>query len=321
MSVKRALIIGISGQDGPYLAKHLLGKGYRVFGTSRNHLDQQFENLQTVGIAEGIDLLPMSPLDRQSVQSGLDECNPDEVYNLSGPSSVGRSFEFPEETQRAIVVGTKNILDCLRAVEKPVRLFNTASSECYGNTPTPASENTPFNPVSPYASAKAEAFSLVRKYREQYGVLAYSGILFNHESPLRPVSFVTRKIINGVVSIATGQQDKLVLGNLDVIRDWGWAPEYTEAMWRILQHDKPDDFIVATGQSCSLREVVETAFDQVGLDWGNYVETDEKFMRPTDIAQSRGNPKKAASVLGWQATVSMPEVIGRMIKVAKSEIH
>ena len=316
---KTALIIGVSGQDGPYLARRLLEEGYRVYGTSRNHHEISFGNLASIGVASDVNFLSMSLMDMESVVSVLDEYQPDEVYNLSGPSSVGRSFEYPVETRDNIVTGTKNLLEGLLATKMPIRMLNIASSECFGETATPATENTPFKPVSPYADAKTEAYSLVKEYRGQYGLSAYSGILFNHESPLRPVEFVTRKIVDGAVSITKGQQDKLVLGNLDVIRDWGWAPEYVDAMWKILQTDEPDDFIVATGQSFSLRDVVKIAFEQVNLDWQDYVETDDKYMRPTDIAQSMGNPGKAASVLGWKARVSMPEVISRMVEVAKSE--
>ena len=314
---KKALIIGVSGQDGSYLAKRLSAKGYRVYGTSRNHRQNLLDNFSKIGVASNVRVSSMSLMDKVSVKAALAEYKPDEVYNLSGPSSVGRSFKYPQETKDQIVTGTKNLLEVLREIGEPTRFLNVTSSECFGETSTPASEDTAFNPVSPYALAKAEAFSLVKKYRKQYGLSAYSGIFFNHESPLRPLEFVTQKIINGAFLIADGRKTKLVLGNLNVIRDWGWAPEYVEAMWKILQAHEPDDFVIATGKSFSLRDVVTTAFSQFHLDWRDFVETDDKFMRPTDIAKSMGNPNKAASVLGWKAKTTMPGVISRMIKFAK----
>jgi GDPmannose 4,6-dehydratase len=237
---------------------------------------------------------------------------------LAGQTSVALSFQQPVEAFESISVSTINILECARLLDHPVRIFNPASSECFGNTEAPADEETPFRPRSPYAMAKAAAFWTVANYREAYGMHACSGILFNHESPLRPERFVTQKIITGVIDIAAGRASKLRLGNLDVQRDWGWAPEYVEAMWLMLQQSEPVDFIIATGRSHELREFVELAFAEAGLNWTDYVEHDESLLRPLDLERSVGNPEKISRILGWRAETGLREIVRQLIEEQKT---
>lgn len=312
--MKKALIIGVSGQDGAYLAKFLLGKGYEVHGTSRDHEVSTFRNLHTLGIKERVRLISMVTSDFRSVLTALQKADPDEIYNLAGQTSVGMSFTYPVETFDSILIGTMNLLECIRLQGKPVKLYNAGSSEVFGNTPDPASETTPFHPRSPYATAKAAAHYAVANYREAYGLFAATGILFNHESPLRPQRFVTRKIVSTAVRIAAGSGEKLHLGNLDIHRDWGWAPEYVEAMWRILQHERPEDFVIATGRMHSLRHFVEQVFGAVGLDHVEHVESDASLLRPLDLTHSVGDPSKAAKLLGWRARVDFHDLVDRLVK-------
>lgn len=309
---KKALIIGASGQDGAYLARLLLEKDYEVCGTSRDHEVSAFSNLKRLGIKDQVSFRSMVLSDFRSVLTTLDAVKPDEVYNLAGQTSVGLSFSYPVETFESISVGTINILECLRMFKRPTRFYNAGSSEVFGNTETPASENTPYRPRSPYATAKAAAHYAVANYREAYDLFACTGILFNHESPLRPARFVTQKIIKGAAKIASGAQERLSLGNLDIHRDWGWAPDYVDAMWRILQLDQPDDFAVATGESHSLSEFTSEAFAAFGLDWKDHVDIDSTLLRPSDIARSVGDPGKAASKLGWTASVKFSSLIGKL---------
>lgn len=312
---RRALICGISGQDGAYLAHLLLSKGYTVIGTSRDTASASLDNLSTLGVLKAIQLESMATDDSRSVLTVLRNANPDEIYNLSGQSSVGLSFEQPAETLDSIISTNLNLLENIRLLDKPVRFYNAGSGECYGETgPTGASEEDPFRPRSPYAIAKAAAFWLVANYREAYGLHASTGVLFNHESPLRPVRFVTRKIITAVCRISRGSNEKLLLGNLDIRRDWGWAPEYVEAMWRIMQADQPQDFIVATGASHSLEDFVRIAFETLKLDWRTHTEVSRSLYRPTDIAESKGNPGKIARVLGWKPRYDMAAVVAMMVK-------
>ncbi|OQX23015.1 MAG: GDP-mannose 4,6-dehydratase [Desulfobacteraceae bacterium IS3] len=312
--MKKALICGISGQDGAYLAQSLLQKGYAVFGTSRDAQMSSFTNLAQLGIREHVSLESMSLNDFRSVLQILAKVKPDEVYNLAGQSSVGLSFEQPVEAMESISVGTLNLLEAIRFTGLPIKFYNAGSSECFGNAPEPADENTPFRPRSPYATAKAAAFWEVANYRESYRLFACSGILFNHESPLRPRRFVTRKIVSAVCRIAKGSSEKLKLGNISIRRDWGWSPEYVEAMWLMLQQEKADDYVIATGETHSLEEFVAAAFSAVGLQWKDYVETDENLLRPADLAISRANPEKARKKLGWRAKYNMPDVVRMMIE-------
>jgi GDPmannose 4,6-dehydratase len=311
---KRALICGISGQDGAFLAEFLLGKGYQVFGTSRDAQISSFANLVTLGIRDRVTLTSMVLTDFRSVLQVLSKTRPDEIYNLAGQTSVGLSFEQPVETLESIATGTLNLLEAIRFLARPIRLYNAGSSECFGDTGgRPADEATPFRPRSPYAVAKATAHWQVANYREAYGLFACTGILFNHESPLRPQRFVTRKIIAAACRIAQGSGEKLRLGTLAVQRDWGWAPEYVEAMWRMLQQDEPDDFVVATGEANRLEDFCATAFAQMGLAWQDHVEIDQQLFRPTEIMYGCGNPAKAKEVLGWAALSKMRDVVRKML--------
>lgn len=310
---KKALICGVSGQDGAYLAQLLLGKGYQVFGASRDAQVASFSNLSRLGIRDQLALDSVSLIDFRSVLQALMRIQPDEVYNLAGQSSVGLSFQQPVETLESIAQGTLNLLEAIRFTGRPVRLYNASSSECFGDTDRPANENTPFRPRSPYAVAKAAAFWEVANYREAYGLYACSGMLFNHESPLRPERFVTKKIVATACRIAAGSQEQLSLGNIAIQRDWGWAPEYTEAMWLMLQQDTPEDYVIATGESHSLEEFIETAFSGLGLDWKKHVVLDPALLRPADITIGKADPTRARERLGWLARYRMREVVRMMV--------
>lgn len=316
--MKKALICGISGQDGAYLSKLLLSKGYEVYGTSRDAQMSSFKNLKYLDIYNSISFESMSLNDFRSVLQVLIKIEPDEVYNLAGQSSVGLSFEQPVETLESISVGTLNLLEAIRFTGKEIKFYNAGSSECFGDIgENAADENTPFRPRSPYAVAKSAAFWEVANYREAYGLFACSGILFNHESHLRPERFVTRKIISSACKIAAGKQTELHLGNISIKRDWGWAPEYVDAMWRMLQQNQPDDFVIATGESHSLQEFVEAAFRELKLDWQEFVVADSSLLRPTDLAVSKANPSKAMNILNWQAKNKMKDVVSLMIEEEK----
>jgi len=312
--MKKALICGISGQDGAYLAKLLIEKGYQVSGTSRDAQTAAFTNLKRLGLLDSVKTYSMALNDFRSVLHVLNDAEPDEVYNLSGQSSVGLSFEQPVETMESIGLGTLNMMEAIRFLSKKIRFYNAGSSECFGDTTAdnPADENTPFHPQSPYAVAKSAAHWQVATYREAYGLFACTGILFNHESCLRPERFVTRKIVESARRIALGSGEKLVLGNINVVRDWGWAPEYVEAMWRILQTDTPDDFVIATGQSISLERFVELVFAAFNLDWKKYVKIQPDLFRPLDLVQSHANPARALKQLGWQATHKVEDLVRLM---------
>ncbi len=313
--MKKALVCGISGQDGAYLAKLLLSKGYIVYGTSRDAQISSFQNLVRLGIREQVNLESMVLTDFRSVLQVLTKIQPDEIYNLAGQSSVGLSFQQPVETLESIATGTLNLLEAIRFTTAPIKLYNAGSSECFGDTgEIKAEETTPFNPRSPYAVAKAAAFWEVANYREAYGLFACSGILFNHESPLRPERFVTQKIVATACRIAQGSSEKLYLGNISIQRDWGWATEYVEAMHLMLQQEQPEDYVIATGESCPLEEFVDTAFTYLGLDWREHVVFDANLFRPTDLAMGRSNPAKASQKLGWQARYKMIDVVQMMVK-------
>jgi len=312
--MKQALIFGVSGQDGAYLAKLLLDKGYRVAGTSRDAQMSSFANLAALGVRDHVSVHSVTLTDFRSVLEVLTRVSPDEIYNLAGQSSVGLSFDQPVETFMSIGVGALNLLEAVRFLGARVRLYNASSSDCFGDTGgEPATEETPFSPRSPYAVAKAAAHFEVANYREAYDLFACSGILFNHESPLRPGRFVTRKIVSAACRIAAGSGERLHLGNIDVARDWGYAPEYVDAMWRMLQQNRPGDFIIATGATITLREFTAEAFAAAGLDWREHVDVDPSLFRPTDIAVSRANPAKAERELGWKATLHPAGVARAMV--------
>lgn len=312
--MKTALVSGVGGQDGGLLAALLLSRGYRVVGTSRDAHINSFGNLTRLGIRERVELVSMSPDDYRSVITAVTRHAPDEIYALAGQSSVGLSFELPAETLESTVFGTLNLLEAIRHTGGRTRLYHASSSECFGDlSGSPATEETAFRPRSPYGVAKASAHMLVANYREAYGLFACNGILFNHESTHRPQRFVTAKIADAARRIAGGDTRPLTLGRTDIVRDWGWAPEFVDAMWRMLQQDAADDYIVATGHSDSLAAFAAAAFDAVGLDWQRHVVIDPALGRPTDLAWSGGNPARAAEKLGWRAATLMPEVARRMV--------
>ena len=317
--MKKALICGVSGQDGAFLAKLLLGKDYKVYGASRDAQVNSFTNLTRLGLRDQVSLTSVTLNDFRSVLQALMKIQPDEVYNLAGQSSVGLSFEQPVETMESVSIGTLNLLEAIRFSDQPIRLYNAGSSECFGDTNgKAANEETPFAPRSPYAVAKSAAFWQVANYREAYGLFACTGILFNHESCLRPERFVTKKIVSAACRIAVGSNEKLHLGDIGIRRDWGWAPEYVEAMWLMLQQDQADDFVIATGVANSLRSFVANAFEAVGLDWNEHIVIDPQLIRPAEIAANRGDPTKAGRLLGWETKHFMPEVVKRMVEAEQN---
>jgi GDPmannose 4,6-dehydratase len=313
MNKKRALICGVSGQDGAYLAKMLIDKGYEVYGGSRDAQNSAFENLKKLKVFDLVNYVSISVNDFRSVLQVIMKIEPDEVYNLAGQSSVALSFEQPVETLESIAFGTINLLEAIRFSKLPIRFYNAGSSECFGNALEAVNEETPFKPRSPYGVAKATAFWEVANYREAYNLYACTGILFNHESPFRKERFVTKKIISTACRIYNGSKEKLVLGNIDIFRDWGWAPEYVEAMWLMLQQEKADDYVIATGESISLKEFVSLSFEALNLNWEQYVSYDDSLLRPTDIDKGLANPQKAKAFLNWEPKVKSKELIKRLI--------
>jgi len=306
---KTALIFGISGQDGAYLAHMLLSKGYSVHGASRDAEAPHFGSLDRLGVKDKVKLHSASLSDFRSTLSILTMVKPDEIYNLAGQSSVALSFDQPVETFESITVGTLNILECIRYVKQPLRMLNAVSTECFGDTHEAATEQTAFRPRSPYAMAKSAAFWAVKTYREAYGLEVCSGILSNHESPIRPERFVCRKIVAAAVRIANGSGEKLALGNVSIQRDWGLASEYVDAMWRILQQKTVEDFVVATGATCTLKEFIDAAFASVGLDANEHIILSESLLRPLDISVSRLDAHKAEEALGWKAQYKGPRLV------------
>jgi GDPmannose 4,6-dehydratase len=319
---KRALICGISGQDGTYLAKLLLDRGYEVWGSSRDAELATFNNLRHLGIYDSVQLVSLNLRDVGSVLSLLRRIHPDQIFSLAGQSSVGLSFEQPVETIESIALGALSLLEAIRLSDLDIRLYNAGSTECFGDTgDMVANEKSPFNPCSPYAVAKASAYWTVTNYRQAYGMFACTGILSNHDSPLRPRRFVTRKIIYAVASLALGRNVRLSLGNLHIERDWGWAPEYIEAIAAMLDQPSPADYIIATGTSHTLQQFMETAFELVNKDWRAFVTIDEHLMRPTDILRNKVDPSKAADCLGWKATNSMKQVVGMMLEAEMASLR
>lgn len=312
--MKKALICGVSGQDGAYLSKLLLEKGYEVYGGSRDAQTSTFSNLDHLKIKDSISLLSINLHDFRSVLQSIKKIKPDEIYNLAGQTSVGLSFEQPVETFDSIILGTINLLESIRFSEQNIKLYSAGSSECFGDTQEKkANEETPFKPRSPYAVAKATSFWQVANYREAYKLFACTGILFNHESPLRGNRFVTKKIISTACRIYKGSAEKLILGNIEIERDWGWAPDYVEAMWLMLQQDIPQDFVIATGQTKSLKEFIKTTFDCLNLNWEDHVIINKDLFRPSDLMQNHANPNKASLILKWNAKVLLNDIIKRMV--------
>jgi GDPmannose 4,6-dehydratase len=312
---KTALIVGVTGQDGAYLARLLVSKGYTVHGTSRDAELARLDGLIALGVRDRVQLHSISPADFRSVAQAIENIEPDEIYNLSGQSSVALSFTQPIETIESIALGTLNLLEALRSTGGRMRFYNAGSSEIFGDIgEKPADETTAFRPKSPYGVAKAASVSLVTNYRESYRLFACSGILFNHESPLRPERFVTRKITAAAARIASGSKERLRLGNLALRRDFGWAPDYVDAMWSMLNLHQPKDFVIASGTPHSLEQFVAAAFGELGLDWRAHVDFDPAVSRPSDIACSVGNAERAKRLLDWKPTVTFAEIVSRMLR-------
>ena len=311
----RALITGITGQDGAYLARLLLEKGYEVYGTYRRLSTPNFWRLQYLGIFDKVSLIPADLVDSASMMEAISTARPQEVYHLAAQSFVGASFEQPVGAGEITGLGATRVLEAIRVIDSGIKFYQASSSELYGRGNSHAqTEKTPFCPSSPYAAAKLYAYSMTRVYREGYGIFACNGILFNHESPLRGMEFVTRKISNGVAKIALGIEKDLSLGNLDAKRDWGYAPEYVESMWLMLQQPDPDDYVVATNETHSVRELVQKAFEVVELDWQEYVKADLKFFRPLDVDYLQGDSSKAQEKLGWFPRVKFEKLVQIMVE-------
>ncbi|WP_181802882.1 GDP-mannose 4,6-dehydratase [Streptomyces shenzhenensis] len=318
MTAKKALITGITGQDGSYLAELLLEKGYWVHGIARrastfnteriDHLYEDPHHPQARLFLHYGDLT-----DGSRLANLLESIRPDEVYHLAAQSHVRVSFDEPEFTGNCTGLGTTRLLEAIRSVGLPCRFYQASSSEMFGSTPPPQCEETPFHPRSPYGVAKVYAYWATRNYREAYGIYAVNGILFNHESPRRGPTFVTRKVASAAARIKAGLQDLVYLGNLEARRDWGYAAEYVEAMWRMLQQEEADDYVIATGTSHSVRDFVELCFEHVGLDWRDHVRFDERYVRPSEVDHLVGDAAKAERLLGWKPTVRTPELARLMV--------
>jgi GDPmannose 4,6-dehydratase len=318
MSQKRALITGVTGQDGAYLAELLIEKGYKVTGVVRrsSHFGVATHRLDWLGITDKIELVDGDLLDLGGLSRTVRDAKPDEIYNLAAQSFVKTSWAQPSLTAQVTGVGVVNMLEAMRLEAPESRFYQASSSEMYGLIQQPEqSETTPFYPRSPYAVAKLMGHWMTVNYRESFGLFGCSGILFNHESPLRGLEFVTRKVTDAVAQIALGKASELRIGNMDAKRDWGHAKDYVRAMWLMLQHDKPDDYVVATGRTVTVREMINVAFAHVGLDPAAYLTVDPAFLRPAEVEVLLGDPTKARTVLGWEATISMEEMIREMVDV------
>lgn len=313
--MKRALITGVTGQDGAYLAKLLLEKKYRVYGTFRRTSSPNFWRLQSLGIFSKIHLIPADLLDMGSIIESIKISDPDEIYNMAAVSYVSTAFEQPVGNAEITGTSVTKLLESIRFFNPKIKFYQASSSEMYGNSGTKIqNENTVFSPASPYAAAKLYAHWITDVYRRAYNMFAVSGILFNHESPLRGIEFVSRKITNGVTKIALGLENELVLGNLNSKRDWGYAPEYMDAIYHMLQNKEAKSYVIATGESHTVKEFVKLAFDEVGLDWRKYVKTDKKFFRPLDVGYLCGDPSKAKQELNWKPKVKFKDLVKIMIK-------
>ncbi len=310
---KRALITGITGQDGSYLAEFLLSKGYQVFGMVRRSSVEKFERISH--LRDKIELIQGDLLDQFSLVRVMEETKPDEVYNLGAQSFVPTSWEQPVLTSEFTALGVTKLLEAVRSVKPDAKFYQASSSEMYGKVlETPQTETTPFYPRSPYGVAKVYGHYITVNYRESYDMFAVSGILFNHESPRRGMEFVTRKVTDGVARIKLGVEEDIKLGNLDAKRDWGFAGDYVRAMWMMLQQDTPDDYVISTGQTHSVRDLVEVAFSAVGLDWQQYVKIDQRFVRPAEVELLLGDSTKAKEKLGWVPEVTFEQMIKMMVE-------
>ncbi|NAS88594.1 GDP-mannose 4,6-dehydratase [ANME-1 cluster archaeon AG-394-G21] len=315
MSDKKALITGITGQDGAYLAKFLLDKGYDVFGTYRRLSTPNFWRLQYLDIFEKVNLIPADLVDAGSMVEAVEISKPDEIYHLAAQSFVGASYEQPIGTGEITGLGVTRILEAIRQINVGIKFYQASTSELYGRGHSSSlTEHSPFQPASPYSAAKLYGYWLTKQYREGYNIFACNGILFNHESPLRGLEFITRKISNAVAKISLGIERELYLGNLEAKRDWGYAPEYVESMWLILQQKESDDYVIATNEAHSVRKFAEKAFDVVDLDWQEYVKVDERFLRPLDVNFLQGDYSKAKQKLGWEPKVRFDELVKIMVK-------
>ena len=312
---KVALITGITGQDGAYLAKFLLDKGYKVYGTFRRLSTPNFWRLQYLDIFDKVALIPADLVDAASITEAINTSQPCEIYHLAAQSFVGASFEQPIGAGEITGLGVTRVLEAIREINPKIRFYQASTSELYGRGDSESqTEHTAFRPASPYAAAKLYGYWVTRIYREGYNIFACNGILFNHESPLRGLEFVTRKISNAAAKISLGLEKELRIGNLEAKRDWGYAPEYVESMWLMLQHKEPDDYVVATNETHSVKEFSEKAFGIVGLDWKKYVKTDKRFFRPLDIDFLRGDYAKVAQELGWKPEVKFDRLVEIMVK-------
>ena len=307
MSTKTALIAGITGQDGAYLAKNLLNRGYKIVGTSRDFYSADLSKLKFLGIEKDIEMISLSPTDFRSVLTSLIKIKPQEIYNLSGQTSVGLSFEQPVEAMESIAGATLNFLEAIRYLDRDIRFFNAGSSDCFGDTGgIKANEQSQFKPLSPYAIAKCASFWQVSSYRSSYSMYCCSGILSNHESPLRGDRFVTKKI-------KLGLETTLELGNIDITRDWGWSPDYVEAMYLMLNNKKADDYIICTGHSHTLEEFIKLTFEKLNLDYKNFLVVNKNLFRPSDIKKSLLSPKKINDKLSWKASKTLDYIIQQML--------
>jgi GDPmannose 4,6-dehydratase len=314
--MKNALITGITGQDGAYLANFLINKGYTVYGTYRRLSTPNFWRLQYFGIFDKINLIPADLVDMSSIIEAIKISEPDEIYHLAAQSFVGTSFEQPIGTGEITGLGTARILEAIRQINPQIKFYNASTSELYGNNNErirPLNERDVFQPTSPYAAAKLYGYWLTKIYREAYNMFCCNGILFNHESPLRGLEFVTRKISNAVAEIALGLKKELYLGNLEAERDWGYAPEYVEAMWLMLQQEEADDYVIATGKAHSVKEFAQKAFDVADLDWQEYVKVDKRLFRPLDVNFLRGDYSKAKRKFGWEPKTNFEKLIKIMV--------
>jgi GDPmannose 4,6-dehydratase len=310
---KRAFITGISGQDGAYLASILLSKGYSVFGATRNLKATDLSSLKKLNILNVIQLTEVNLRDAHSVDNLISSIRPQEIYHLAGQSSVSASFNNPLESISGIIQEILSILDVIRIRDPSIRFLNAGSGDCFGGA-TKADESSLFNPLSPYGLAKASSTSITKFYREIYGLFSCTGILFNHESPLRDSRFVSKKIISAACRIKNGQREKLVLGNIDIERDWGWAPDYVDAMWKILNQQNPDDYIIATGNTVSLRDFVAAAFEECDLNWKDHIKIDKSLFRHSEISVSQANNHKACHLLNWRANFSGVDVARKLVQ-------
>ena len=313
MADRRALVTGITGQDGSYLAEFLLEKGYDVYGLIRRSSTVNFERIRH--IQHDVHLLSGDLLDQNSLMFAIQEARPHEVYNLGAQSFVPASWAQPLLTGEITALGVARLLEAIRSTDAGIRFYQASTSELFGKVrESPQSETTPFYPRSPYGVSKVYGHWITINYRESYDMYACAGILFNHESPRRGLEFVSRKITNGVARIKQGRDSRLLLGNLDARRDWGYAGDFVRAMWMMLQQETPDDFVIATGRDRTIREFCEAAFGSVGLDWEEYVEVDERFLRPAEVEVLRGDPSKARRILGWEPEVSFEEMVAMMVE-------